>query len=195
MWADDGQRPTRHIDAKRFFRAWTTECMYALHSRRYERISEREAFIRQRYRDISASIPAQSRATNTFMMARIAAERQDPRSISYWLRYLYQEDERIRPDLHFAARILSMCIAVDEGDLKGLPASVRALARKLKTHGMVDPRTDAVLSLFRRLPDAITASKRRALFRDTERRLMGNPPTFAFDVVDASGIQHWLEHK
>ncbi|HCN04529.1 MAG TPA: hypothetical protein DIS79_02830 [Bacteroidetes bacterium] len=193
LWADHGKRPTRNIEVKRFFRAMNTEAVYALRSGDVTRIDERYDFIRTRYAALRERIPAQSRIAGAFLYARLFADASRWTEAGHWLRYVGMEDDELRPDLHAAARIIRMRQATVEGDRDLLRTTSRSLKRFLSVRNMATSRTEAALSLFRRLSDVLTPIQRRSLFDEIRRRLDSHPTTDPFDPIGSAGLHEWLD--
>lgn len=167
------------------YRLWALEVGYVLRSTRTDRITKKHDAIKRFFSEHAENIPAHSRIVNVFGMIRIF---RDP----FWMQQMLQESTEVRPDLHAAAMIIELMAAVEQQDRDFIRNRVRTLERFVKKHLPSTPSITAMLSFFRRWPDA-NANKARALIEETIIKLEQMESPHVFDPVVQSGVFEWLQ--
>lgn len=174
------------------YRLWTLEVGYALQSRNTHRIVKKLDALKKFYIDNADNIPAHSRITNIFSTIRICREAKRMDDASFWTQQMLQQPTDIRPDLHAALMIMEMMWAVEHNDRDFVRNRVRTLERFVKKSLPTAAPITAMLSYFRRWPDA-NAPKAQQLAEDVINKLQMMPPPHVFDPVQQSGVYEWLQ--
>ena len=174
------------------YRAWALEVAFALQRHRHDRIFQRQRDIRTFFVENAENIPPQSRIVNIFSMIRVCRNAGKPDDAAYWLQQMLQQPSDVRPDLHAAVTIIELMDAADRGDLDFVRNRVRSLERSTKKSSANSAAMTAVVSYFRRLPDA-HAPKVRQLTEETLTRLQQLTNVHVFDPVSQSGVYEWLD--
>lgn len=192
LWDPKGQKPTKNIDVKRFYRAMSTDLGYAAISKDLSRVLPMLPFLRDRYRALRDEIPMQSRASSTFLAARICVEQGLTKDAGWWITEVLSGDADVRGDLHVATRLLQMRLADEANDrdlLKSLSRSLTRFATKLKLRSA---RLDAVMSYYRRRSELRTDREVRRIRKETADRLATAGPPGSFDPVAAAGFDEYF---
>lgn len=174
------------------YRAWALEVAFALQRHRFDRIFKRQQDIRTFFIENAENIPPHSRIVNIFSMIRVCRNANRLDDAAYWMQQMLQQPSDVRPDLHAAVMIIELMDAADRGDLDFIRNKVRSLERSTRKTSPDSAALAALVSYFRRLPDA-HAPKARQLAEETLNRLKQLANVHVFDPVGQSGAYEWLE--
>jgi hypothetical protein len=188
LWDPKGLKPTKNIDVKRFYRAMSTELGYAAISKDLSRVLPMLPFLRDRYAALREEIPMQSRASCTFLAARICVEQDLVKDAGWWIMEALSGDADVRADLHVAARLLQLRLADDANDRDLMRSLSRSLVRFITRHKLRNARLDAVMSYYRRRSEVRTDRDVRRIRRETANRLASAGPPTSFDPVASAGL-------